>query len=132
MSKKQIVNVVLILGLLTFPLTGSASAEDVLPTKVKESIETNENFEKKDGSATDEQKAKMKTESEEEEAIKKARMEWKKAEREKEETTMKAKKEEQASENKEKEAIRKARKKETKKNAPDDYWTIRERGKGWK
>jgi hypothetical protein len=132
MSKKQIVNVVLTLGLLTFPLTGSASAENVLPTKVKESIETNENFEKKDDSATDEQKAKVKPESEEEEAIKKARMEWKKEAREKQETTMKTKKGEQEAEKKEKEAIKKARKKETKKNSPDDYFSIRQRGKGFK
>jgi hypothetical protein len=132
MSKKQIVNVVLILGLLTFPLTGSASAEDVLPTKVKESIETNENFEKKDDNATDEQKAKVKPENEEEEAIKKARMKWKKEAREKQETTMKTKKGEQEAEKKEKEAIKKARKKETKKNSPDDYFSIRERGKGFK
>ena len=125
MSKKQIVNVVLTLGLLTFLLTESASSEDVLPTKVEESIETNENFEKKNDSATDEQKAKVKPESEEEEAIKKARMEWKIEAREKQKTARKTNKEE-------KEAINKTPRKETKKNSPDDYYIIRERGKGFK
>ena len=58
MSKIRIFNVVLILGLLTFPLTGSVFAEDILPTKVEKSIEPNENFEKKNSSAMDKQKAK--------------------------------------------------------------------------
>ena len=121
MSKIQIFIVVLILGLLTFPLTGSAFAKEVLPA--------NEIFEKKDDNATDKQKSKIKAASEEEEAIKKARMEWKKAEREKQEAINKekqTKKEKQEAINKTKKKKQNAKKKASKKNGPDEFWIQRE------
>jgi peptidoglycan hydrolase CwlO-like protein len=135
MSKKQIVNAVLILGLLTFPLIESAFAEDVLPTTVKEPIEINETFEKKDGSATDKQKAKKKAASEEQEAITKAKIEWQKANREKQEARTKAKMDWQKANREKQEATMKAKKEEQKaekkkstKNVPDEFWMIKEMG----
>ena len=145
MSNKKIFFVVLILGLLT--LTGSAFAEDVLPTKVKESIEPNENLEKdfeyirKDiaekESKLDEQKTKIKSENEEEEAIKKARMEWKKAAREEQEAKKnKATKKNLEAENKENEKLKaenkaneklKAERNKTTTNDPKGFWRNRER-----
>lgn len=153
MSKKQIFNIFLMLVLLIFPLSGSAFAEDVQPAEVKESIEKNENFENREGSATEEQKAKMKAEREkqeaikkakierekaereEQEAIKKAKIEWEKASREKQEAMKKERMEREKASREEQEAMKKKRieEQEAKKKAPiknvnDEYWMIKEMG----